>query len=461
MNDERLENLEVDEPAGKYGTLPRITKIKLTNYKFFFGEFDLPVNGENILLYGENGSGKSSIYKALELLAKDKIENLGKSRNIFSEGNDTIIEFGFSNGTEIIINEDMDKLPDHLDFIKPLSVFRPMLDYKKLLKVHYADKSGATRINLYSMFRQLLKDFPVDNDNVLSDIKDLNKYFSELEKVVNDLLLDDINHLIHDYFEADIRIEAFEYRTEINDETGGAEPIVNMVIDFKDNTIEEYHTFLNEARLSALAVSIYFASIRCLFNALENDTLKILVLDDLLISLDMSNRLKLLNILIKEFSDFQIFFFTHDKNLFELYRNKMSWKKYELYLDDSGDIYRPILKINKSETERAKEYYAKKEYDSCTLMLRKGFEKLLKAYLTPKEQLDRNCNELDLAGLVGKAISKSEGEQKEILEKLNSDRQHILNPLSHNDDRPVYSEELKQAMIDIEKLKELLNNSTS
>lgn len=461
MNDERLESLEVAEPAGEYGTLPRINKIKLTNYKFFFGEFELPVNGENILLYGENGSGKSSIYKALELLTKEKIEDLGKSRNIFSEDDDTIIEIGFSNGEELIINEDMEELPDYLDFLKPLSIFRPMLDYKRLLKVHYTEKGSTTRINLYNMFRQLLKDFPVDSDNVLSDIKDLSKYFAELEKTVNNKLLDDVNYLIHDYFEADIRIESFDYRIEINDDTGGAEPIVNMVIDFKDNPLEEYHSFLNEARLSALAVSIYFASIRCLFRALDGATLKILVLDDLLISLDMSNRLKLLNILIKEFSDFQIFFFTHDKNLFELYRNKMPWKKWELYLDDSEDIHKPILKINKSETERAKEYFAKKEYDSCALMLRKGFEKLMKSYLTLKEQLDKNCNELDLSGLVGRAISKSTGEQKEILEKLNSDRQHILNPLSHNDDRPVYSEELKQAMNDMEKLKDLLSKPES
>jgi len=63
-----------------------------------------------------------------------------------------------------------------------------------------------------------------------------------------------------------------------------------------------------------------------------------------------------------------------------------------------------------------------------------------------------------LASLVGRAITKSSGENKSILGKLNSDRKHILNPLSHNDNRPVYSEELKQAMTDLEKLKKLLKN---
>jgi hypothetical protein len=306
------------------------------------------------------------------------------------------------------------------------------------------------------MLRQLLRDYPIDKETVLSDIKDLNKYFSELEKVIDGRLLNNINHMLKDYFAADIMIDSFEYNIEINDETGGAEPIVNMIIDFKDKQIQEYHTFLNEARLSALAVSIYFASIKNLFDALENETLKILVLDDLLISLDMSNRLKLLSILKNEFADFQIFFFTHDKELFELYKNKMDWKKYELYLDDSEEIHKPILKIGKSEIERAKEFFVKKDYDCCALLLRKGFEKVLKAYLTPREQLDKNCNELDLASLTGRAISKSSDESKLILEKLNSDRKHILNPLSHNDTRPIYSEELKSAMADLEKLKGLL-----
>jgi len=458
MNDKRLDSLKVAEPSEAYGTLIRISRIKLVNYKFFYGEFELLVDGENLLVYGENGSGKSSIYKALELLTREKIENLAEdSRNIFNETGEIEIEFGFTNGTEFTITEDTEKLPDYVDFLKGLSVFRPMLDYKKLLKVHYSEKPGNKEINLYGMFRQLLKDYPIDNETVLSDIKDLNKYFDELKKVVDGQLLANVNHLMHSYFDNDIRIDSFDYKVIIDDETGGAEPVVNMIIDFKENQIKNYHSFLNEARLSALAVSIYFASIKRLIGGLEQESIKLLVLDDLLISLDMSNRLKLLNILKEEFTDFQIFFFTHDKELFELYKNKMDWKKFELYLDDSEDIHKPILKSGKSEIERAKEYFAKKDYDCCALLLRKGFEKILKSYLTPREQLDKNCNDLDLASLVGRTITKSSGENKSILGKLNSDRKHILNPLSHNDNRPVYSEELKQAMTDLAKLKKLLS----
>ena len=41
----------------------KINKITITNFKAFVGEpFVLDLNGKNLLLYGENGSGKSSIY---------------------------------------------------------------------------------------------------------------------------------------------------------------------------------------------------------------------------------------------------------------------------------------------------------------------------------------------------------------------------------------------------------------
>ncbi len=66
MSDDRLDGLKVEESVEKYGKAVRIKKIRLSNYKFFYGDFDLPVNGENLLVYGENGSGKSSVYNALE-----------------------------------------------------------------------------------------------------------------------------------------------------------------------------------------------------------------------------------------------------------------------------------------------------------------------------------------------------------------------------------------------------------
>ena len=460
MKDKRLDDLTVNEPSASYGEAIKINTITFKNYKFFNGEFELPINGENLLLYGENGSGKSTVYKALQLLTKNSFTDFDKNLNIFAEdGEIPEVGFSFTNAQELTITSDLEEMPEHVDFLKGISIFEPMLDYKKLLKVHYSHNMDTEKINLYSIFIKLLKDYPLGEGSdrtKLSEIKDFQEYFNSLKKILNNELLDNINTFLNRYFEVQINIEKFVLVQEFVNELGVVEQIINLELDYKEHSIKKYHTFLNEARLSALAMSIYFVVIKKLLSKINHKGIKILVLDDLLISLDMSNRLKLLEILKNEFFDFQIFFFTHDKELFEIYKNKMNWKKYELYLDDSEEIPRVICKSGNSKLERAKKFYAGKEYDACALFLRKGFEEILKIYLTPKEQRDKNCEELDLSKLVGKAISKSSGENKNILEKLNSDRTHILNPLSHNDSRAIYSEELKNAMEDLEKLKELL-----
>ena len=43
----------------------KIDTIHIENFKFFLKPFDLSPNGKHVLMYGENGSGKSSIYWAL------------------------------------------------------------------------------------------------------------------------------------------------------------------------------------------------------------------------------------------------------------------------------------------------------------------------------------------------------------------------------------------------------------
>ncbi|SPD74782.1 putative Recombinational DNA repair ATPase (RecF pathway) [uncultured Desulfobacterium sp.] len=455
MNDERLEILQhkIAEPAAGYKSV-RISRIRISNYRFFREEIALDFNGANLLVYGENGSGKSTIYRALEYLAGKRFEGIAAEKNIFSDAAEPLIEFGFTNGKELIIHSDMTEMPEGFDFIKGLSVFAPMLDYKKLLKVHYATTLVAGRINVYDMLRELFKDYEAEDGIVLSGIKDPSRYFESLERIVNSVLLDETNRILA-MFDADISLQKFTFKTEFTPDNR-LEPVINIEIDYREQAVDNYHTFLNEARLSALAVSLYFASTKTLLGSLRSESVKILVLDDLLIGLDMGNRFKLLDILKTEFSEFQIFFFTYDKELFEIYKNKMPWEKYELYMDDTADIPAAIVKRGSSETERAKEFYAAKEYDCCALVLRKGFEKLLKSYLSPREQLDRNCNELNLADLVGRAKKKCTGEAKKIMEKLDSDRRHILNPLSHNDNRNIYAQELKSAMDDLEKLKDML-----
>lgn len=52
----------------------KIKKIVIENFKYFHDEFPLDVNSRNLLVYGENGSGKSSIYWALYTLFQSRLK---------------------------------------------------------------------------------------------------------------------------------------------------------------------------------------------------------------------------------------------------------------------------------------------------------------------------------------------------------------------------------------------------
>ena len=145
----------------------------------------------------------------------------------------------------------------------------------------------------------------------MSSISNPLRQSKELETILNEILLKDTNDILRE-FDKDLSIAGFKFDTASGERPDQMINVINIIANYKDRPLEKYHSFLNEARLSALAMSIYFASIHMLIDSIS---IKILVLDDLVISLDMSNRKKVLDILEKKFQDFQIFFFTHDTEL--------------------------------------------------------------------------------------------------------------------------------------------------
>ena len=54
-----------------------ISKIKIDGFKAFPKEFELILEGKNLLMYGENGSGKSSIYYTLHALLQSQYHDKG------------------------------------------------------------------------------------------------------------------------------------------------------------------------------------------------------------------------------------------------------------------------------------------------------------------------------------------------------------------------------------------------
>jgi energy-coupling factor transporter ATP-binding protein EcfA2 len=65
----------------------KITRIILQSFRAFDESFELDLDGgKNLLLHGENGSGKSSIYLALKRFFEERGDDIAKHRNHFSPG---------------------------------------------------------------------------------------------------------------------------------------------------------------------------------------------------------------------------------------------------------------------------------------------------------------------------------------------------------------------------------------
>jgi len=98
---------------------------------------------------------------------------------------------------------------------------------------------------------------------------------------------------------------------------------LELTVQVYNHGPDEPQHFLNEARLSALALAIYFAAARV---ALPPGIpgapapARTMLLDDVLIGLDHPNRLPVLQMLQQEFADWQILLLTHDRVWFDLAR---------------------------------------------------------------------------------------------------------------------------------------------
>lgn len=68
----------------------KIQSVEVTNYKAFLGSYELTFGGKNVFLYGENGSGISSLYYALKDFFQSSVEviDFTNLENIFIEDAD-------------------------------------------------------------------------------------------------------------------------------------------------------------------------------------------------------------------------------------------------------------------------------------------------------------------------------------------------------------------------------------
>lgn len=330
--------------------MKRITAIEFINYKAFYqsgveNKIVIP-DGKSVLFYGENGSGKSSIYEGLKQfftssdatvetiparhikvpITRTEIENEGTPEETSIEvANEFAVKITFSDnaGDEIKTFGVPTTNTTTANYISQANLLNSFLSYRELLRT-YLMENPKNREEFRLKFAQLLievilskqrnsvtqQTFQKSWDNlfipkVWYKEHNLERFTRGLSSEINRINL--LLPTLLTYFEEGFNVRLVLTRSEIEYHESqkvkrwGKYPIceidleVSLFGDNVDNDEENHLTVLNEARLSSLAISIYLASL--INTPQENFAFKILFLDDIFIGLDMSNRLPLLEIL--------------------------------------------------------------------------------------------------------------------------------------------------------------------
>lgn len=323
----------------------KITEIQFTNYKAFYGDGSINKvvipKGENLLIYGENGSGKSSIYEGLKnlFLASDITDgNANFSRHLAVDeftndpDNDTkqiqqaanikITLDDFAGKKKLVVYGTPDSNVESDTDILEASKSNSFLSYRELLKTYLIGNVKDIITFQVSLAELVIKDILAQTTNIGTN-KTYNQNYNELwvagkgtrpslvqkkdiankfdigfkKDIANINII--LNELLH-YFFPELKIELSVVDTVIEYETQNY-PVFQIAlkcwhygIDTSKNG-ENHLTILNEARLSALALCIFLSGI--IIKSKQKTKIKFLFFDDIFIGLDTSNRIPLLKIL--------------------------------------------------------------------------------------------------------------------------------------------------------------------
>jgi len=242
-------------------------------------------------------------------------------------------------------------------------------------------------------------------------------------------------------------------------------PPLTANVKFRTHTMSAPASFLNEARLSALAIAIYLAG-RLACVPTTDTALKLLVLDDLLISLDYSHRRPVLDVIKDLFKEWQIALLTHDRFWFELAREQVAdrpWRVIELYEKvDADGLLRPIIWKTKGDLveetlDQARRFLAANHPAAAANYARTACELTLRRYCRNhgiKFGYTDDAQKIKMEDLLqqGKVHAEGNASRKAAFLAINTHKRLILNPLSHNPIQPVVKADVDAAIAAVEAL---------
>ncbi len=154
--------------------------------------------------------------------------------------------------------------------------------------------------------------------------------------------------------------------------------------------------------------------------------------------MDIANRLPLLEILLSEFKDYQLFVTTYDKSWYEYVRGFLegdkTWKTLEFYAEETSAGYElPRIYGDREYLEKAQWHYDNFDYKAAAVYARSAFEKILRNYCAKnKKKITFKPKMKDYSSQ--DFWSEVQGEIDPAMKnKIEQYRSLVLNPFSHYD----------------------------
>ncbi|NQW53348.1 MAG: hypothetical protein HQ465_19105 [Rhodospirillales bacterium] len=481
------------EPEGE--SVAKIASIHISDFRAFpaLAPASVVLEGKNLLAWGENGSGKSSIYRALRGLFSANAQDISPMRNVFSDPAEPSVKATLTNKTELhwsaaghptttvldtarksaflshtrLVEMNTGRTADDAPNLFTVAVEKLLADYE-------ATVAGGLRRTVGELWTEvnaaLERRVPYSKGirrppDFAEKVKDACDQFNEGMKQALDALEAHAKSVLRkllDVFQPDaLELVGFTFYGVTYDEKerelGNQMLIAN--VKFRDYALPAPPNFLNEARLSALAIATYLAGrLACVP---ENDkALKLLVLDDLLISLDYSHRRPVLDVIGELFKGWQVILLTHDRFWFELAREQLSggsWKAIEIYekLDADG-LLRPVIWESKDDLvaetlDQAGRFLGDNHPAAAANYARTACELTLRRYCRkhniPFGYTD-DPQKIKVEDLIirGESHAKGNSAREQAFREIRRYKNLILNPLSHNPTQPIVKADVAAAI---------------
>ncbi|MGB3947713.1 MAG: hypothetical protein WBM13_06995 [Bacteroidia bacterium] len=157
---------------------------------------------------------------------------------------------------------------------------------------------------------------------------------------------------------------------------GDEDKLLGLTIEYKFNGgwVSPPQKYFSESHLNCFGLSFFLASVIAF-----NKSNKFIVFDDVISSFDSNHRIRFANLLMQEFSDYQLIVLTHENNWFEYFRNAVKGKGWVVnsvsWTNDKGTHF---VETIESLREKIEKKIADNNTDKLGNDIREYLESILK-----------------------------------------------------------------------------------